>query len=165
MLFDIIGKESYVFNKNIKKEIDEILFCNTIRKIVIGFDMVQYLPDLMEIIGDDYKNIISAISECEPGYVKFFTRDNELLIVKYIESVSTIKTDDIDKGIIIDKPDYLIMNRNTLVMLSNAKPDNIDDYLMNKNAYYHSYNKVPIAICEFLETGKIQTVKELSVRT
>lgn len=158
MLFDIIEKDSCEINKDAKKDINKILFENSIKSIIIGFDMVKYLPKIINIIGDDYKRIISAIDDCNSGCIKFITSVGKNYEIKFIEKVSKINTLNLDRSILIDNPSYLIMNNNTLTILSNSNPDEIDKYLMNNNAYYHSYYKVPIAICEFLETGKIETM-------
>lgn len=163
MIFNIIKEESYEVNKEMIEKMKKIVFRNKITAITIGFKMVKDIGIILNAIGDSYLRLITAKPNLEYGEVNFFTEDQKLTI-RIISKTLRLNTVELDHAIIVDKASYLLMNNNTLIMLTNGRYDDIDQYSMNNNAYYHSYKKVPIGICEFLETGKIELIYNYNCR-
>lgn len=157
MIFNIIREESYEVDKEMIEKMKKIVFQNKITAITIGFKMVKDIGIILNAIGDSYLKLITAKPNLEYGKVNFLTEDQKLT-VGIISKTLRLNTAELDHAIIVDKASYLLMNNNTLTMLTNGRYDDIDQYSMNNNAYYHSYKKVPIGICEFLETGKIELI-------
>lgn len=175
---NILRKSEFVFAEKVKKEIIDLLNKNRVNIIEISRTTSNYLNKILSIIGEEYNDIINIVPDKKLsfGVIRFKSSTNSLNGIRtpifnncnssidkdftLIVYSPVVDTKIFDETLVMENPKYLIMCRNTLSMLIDCDSDNLDDYQINDKAFYHSYKKTPIAICEFLEPGEIDLVTE-----
>lgn len=156
----IIGDTKQIFDKSQAETIQKFIFENSCHKISVSFDMIEYIPDILEITGEEYKSRINISAKLDPGSISLSARGGlEMIVEMIILDYGGVDTKHLNEEIIMQSPSYLVMNNNTLYILSKFCENDIDEYDESKSAYYHSYRKIPIARSEFLPTGIIELVK------
>jgi hypothetical protein len=154
-----ITKDVYIENSNIVETLK-----NDIKhygpwevELHINHTMVEYIEQLLELIGEDYRPCIHTTSDVKHGFVDIYTRDNadryhKTLTRRFLVDDTTFDKTELDNEVLTNKSiSYLVMNRLTLCHFKSRKLT--DDY--GGSAYYQSYHKIPIAISELTDFGKI----------
>lgn len=120
--------------------------------------MVKFIPNILHIIGNEYKSKLITSSEPNYGEIEIVSGDGTKTKIQFVRNITNIKIGKLDSELATKayKIQYLIMNRNTFGLFMSSVET--DDY-MNDPAFYHSYKKIPIAISEFTSTGTVELVE------
>lgn len=162
---DILVNVGDVLYSDIQEKLKTIAFYRGITEIRINTNTGEkYLDLILESIGEEYRKCVRIKPIFEKDHVIIRTKDNKDIDINIVEKDhKKIDTGKLDEVIVMENPKYLIMCLNTLSLLTRTNEAEIDKF-MHGNSYYHSYRKVPIALCEFLDPGVIDILRDVKRR-
>ena len=127
----------------------------------------NYKDEISDACGRDLNDIIKIVPDADLPFGVLYVETsgifNSMNMSKSgnIEVIRENTYSDLTKlneEITLGHPEFLIMNKLTWSFLNEVSEEDVDKYPVNGVAYYHSYHKVPVALCEFLSFGVITIV-------
>ncbi|MCM1215990.1 MAG: hypothetical protein NC548_15895 [Lachnospiraceae bacterium] len=133
-------------------------------KISMSFDTYKHKNHILRRIGSEYEKNITVIPNDDNNFGKvffvfsnkFFMKKQREYTIQMIKEEPIIDTTDLDKAVTIYSPQWLIMSRNTMVLLYDRKCCDTN----HSHPFYHDYKNIPVAVNEFIPAGEVVFITE-----